>query len=73
MTQLLEDQYELHYFQETIDNELLSFDYKLRKGALQKRNAINILELAGYPSEVIEEARELSVQFEQEKVNFGTQ
>ena len=73
LTQLLEDQYELHYFQETIDNELLSFDYKLRKGALQKRNAINILELAGYPSEVIEEARELSVQFEQEKVNFGTQ
>jgi len=68
LTQLLQDQFELHYFQETIENQTLSFDYKLKRGALQKRNAINILALAGYPSEVIDEARELSLRFEREKV-----
>lgn len=67
LTQLLENQYELHYFQEKIENETLSFDYKLRQGALEKRNAINILELAGYPKEIISEAKRLATTFEQEK------
>lgn len=67
LTQLLENHYELHYFQEKIENETLSFDYKLRQGALEKRNAINILDLAGYPKEIIVEAKRLATEFEREK------
>lgn len=68
LTQLLQAQFDLYYFQESIDHQTLSFDYLLKKGALQKRNAINILELAGYPTAVIEEARALSREIEKEKV-----
>jgi len=51
------DNYKLHHFNEYIDgfNEL-SFDYKLKSGILKTRNAIKILELYGYPMEIINEA-----------------
>ena len=67
LTLLLKEGYKMHYFQESIENEILSFDYKLKQGALQKRNAINVLELMDYPSEIITEAKALAVRFEQEK------
>jgi len=70
LTTLLSEGFDLHYFQESIEAETLSFDYKLKKGALQKKNAIRILEIAGYPKEVIAEAQELSVHFEKEKTGW---
>ena len=36
------------------------FDYKLKSGELKTRNAIKILEINGYPKELIEEAKEIS-------------
>lgn len=68
LTQLLESGYQLHCFQEQIEDQQLSFDYKLRPGALTKRNAISILEIAGYPSSIIAEARRLSEELEGEKI-----
>ncbi|MEM1321833.1 MAG: DNA mismatch repair protein MutS [Bacteroidota bacterium] len=68
LTQLLGEGFDLYYFQESIDNQSLSFDYTLRQGALQKRNAINILEIAGYPASIVEEAQRLALQFENEKM-----
>lgn len=67
LTQLLTPAYDLYYFQERIENETLSFDYQLRKGALEKKNAIKILEIAGYPTSVISEAKRLAEQLEKEK------
>jgi len=67
LTQLLESGFQLHCFQEQIENQQLSFDYKLRPGALTKRNAISILEIAGYPSSIITEARKLSEVLEGQK------
>ncbi|MEM8892013.1 MAG: DNA mismatch repair protein MutS [Bacteroidota bacterium] len=67
LTLLLKSGFELHYFQETIVDENLSFDYILKQGALKKRNAINIIELAGYPEEVLTDARSLAANFEKEK------
>lgn len=34
----------------------LSFDYKLKSGPVTERNAIRILEICGYPQEVVQEA-----------------
>lgn len=68
LTQLLESGFQLHCFQEQIEDQQLSFDYKLRPGALSKRNAISILEIAGYPNSIITEARRISEKLEGDKV-----
>ena len=34
----------------------LSFDYKLKSGVLQTRNAIKLLDYIGYPKEITEKA-----------------
>lgn len=38
------------------ENGVLSFDYKLKPGPVTERNAIRILEICGYPQEVVQEA-----------------
>ena len=67
LTQLLGGQFALYYFQERVEEEKLSFDYTIKKGALKKKNAIKILEIAGYPKAIIAEAERLSLQFEKDK------
>ncbi|PCH54344.1 MAG: DNA mismatch repair protein MutS [Flavobacteriaceae bacterium] len=58
LTDLLEkENYELHHFSENIENDELFFDHKLKTGKLKTRNAIKILELYKYPTEIITEAR----------------
>jgi DNA mismatch repair ATPase MutS len=60
LADLLEDQYALFYFQEAVVDEALSFDYKLKPGVMTERNAIKILAMAGYPEEVVAEARRIA-------------
>jgi DNA mismatch repair ATPase MutS len=57
---MLENEYDLYHFAETIENEQLNFDHKIKAGPLKTRNAIRILEMAGYPAQIIEEAKSLS-------------
>ncbi len=58
LTELLEkENYELHHFSEIIENDELYFDHKLKTGKLKTRNAIKILELYKYPTEIITDAR----------------
>lgn len=54
---LAKENYELFHFSEQIENEKLFFDHKLKSGKLKTRNAIKILELYKYPSEIIIDAR----------------
>ncbi len=54
---LVKENYELFHFSEQIENEKLFFDHKLKSGKLKTRNAIKILELYKYPSEIILDAR----------------
>lgn len=56
----LEGEYHPHYLREALTAEGLSFDDKLREGALAPRNALAILELAGFPPAVLDDARALS-------------
>ncbi|WP_168198218.1 MutS-related protein [Crassaminicella thermophila] len=45
--------YEAYYFKETVTKEGLKFDYHIRKGISQSRNAVKILEYLGYPYDLI--------------------
>lgn len=57
LTQLLDENYELFYFSESISNGTIHFDYQLKKGIPSHGNAIRILELNDYPKEIIQEAK----------------
>ncbi|MFL9485028.1 MutS-related protein [Chitinophagaceae bacterium LWZ2-11] len=57
LSDLLKEEYDLYHFEEQIINDALTFDHLLKPGKLKTRNAIKLLELSGYPREVVEEAR----------------
>jgi hypothetical protein len=48
------------HFRETVDEGTLRFDYRLRDGPTTTRNALRVLELGGYPAEILLEARRLA-------------
>jgi hypothetical protein len=60
LTGLLKEEYDLFHFTEVIENNQIHFDYKLKNGELKTRNAIRILEINGYPKDLITEAKEIS-------------
>jgi hypothetical protein len=60
LSDLLSNEYDLYHFTETIEANHLQFDHRIKPGRLKTRNAIKILELSGYPEEIIREATELS-------------
>ena|SRR5690554_426608 len=66
LTDLLsKEKFKSFHFSEQIENNELAFDHKLKEGRLKTRNAIKILELYNYPSEIIEDAKAT------EKTTFG--
>jgi hypothetical protein len=60
LADLLKNQFVLYHFSEKVDHQTVDFDYKLKDGKLKNRNAIRILQINGYPDEIITEAIELS-------------
>ena len=68
LTDYLTGQYDLYHFTEEVDNGSVNFDYKLKRGKLYTRNALRILEINGYPDEVIREAIELAGEITQTSV-----
>ena len=68
LSDYLKGAYSLYHFTEIIENETISFDYKIKAGNLETTNAIRILELNNYPSKVILEAKQLSEQIRKTKV-----
>ncbi len=60
LSSMLENEYDLYHFAETIENNDLYFDYELKPGLVKTRNAIRILQMANYPDAIIEEARKIS-------------
>lgn len=54
LTDMLKDEYEFFYFSEDIDDSSgLKFDYKIKQGISNKKNAIKLLDYIGYPKEII--------------------
>jgi DNA mismatch repair ATPase MutS len=60
LTGLLNSAYDLFHFTEMVVDDAVHFDYKLKSGELKTRNAIRILEINGYPKEIIEDAKDIS-------------
>lgn len=53
------DTYDNYYFCEKVGEKDVVFDYILRRGVSQTRNAIHLLKIMGYPEEIIENAWEI--------------
>jgi DNA mismatch repair ATPase MutS len=58
---LLVETFRSKHFTERIEGQDIVFDYTLREGACPTRNAIRILEIAGFSSELVEEARRVAL------------
>jgi DNA mismatch repair ATPase MutS len=57
LANILKNDYEFYYFSENVNStDGLSFDYKLKKGISQTRNAIKLLEYMNYPKKIIQKA-----------------
>jgi DNA mismatch repair ATPase MutS len=56
LTRLVADAYVNYHFQEEIDEHGLSFNYQLREGPSETRNAIKLLRHVGYPEEITKAA-----------------
>lgn len=68
LAELLSDTYDLYHFTELVENEKIVFDYKLKFGNLKSTNAIRILVLNDYPSEVTSEAKKISIHMKNSNV-----
>lgn len=56
LTNILEQKFDNYHFEERIENNEITFDYQLRKGRAQSRNAIKLLGMMGYEEEIIARA-----------------
>jgi hypothetical protein len=59
LVERLSKEYDLYHFIETLQENDFRFDHKIKPGPLRSGNAIRILELFHYPTEVIKEARNI--------------
>ena len=64
LTEILKAEYENYHFSEDMDNDDISFSYKLCEGPASTRNAIRLIEIMGYPAEITEKASERAGEFE---------
>ena len=60
--ELLADRFDSYHFSEYVADETCSFDFKIRPGRTWSRNAIRLLEINGFPSDIIEDAHRLAGQ-----------
>lgn len=61
LTAMLNQEYDLFHFSEAIVEEAIHFDYKLKSGKLKNGNAIRILEINGFPKEIVNDAQDLMI------------
>ena len=61
LADMLDHEYDLYHFTETVESSELHFDHSIKAGQLRTRNAIKILELSNYPADIIREARLISM------------
>ena len=56
LTELLKEDFDNYHFEEEIKDGDISFQYRLLSGKATTRNAIRLLEIIGYSSDVTKEA-----------------
>ena len=63
LTHILERSYSNYHFQERIEDKQVLFDYRLHEGKAISKNAIKLLDMLGYPGEIIESAEQAAKEF----------
>lgn len=63
LTHLLEEDYHNYHFSETIEENDISFSYRILEGRASTRNAIKLLGIMGYDEKIIKEAEKLAGDF----------
>lgn len=56
LAELLDNEYAVYSFEESVNDTRLVFDYRMKTGVLKNKNGIAILETIGYPESVVEDA-----------------
>ncbi|QJD97027.1 hypothetical protein HH214_14700 [Mucilaginibacter robiniae] len=69
LAELLGPNYAVYSFEEQIGDNRLIFDYQIKEGLLKNKNGIAVLEGAGYPSSIVQEAYQIGAQL-REKYNL---
>lgn len=54
LVEILKENFEFYHFSESVKDNALTFDYKIKKGVSHTRNAIKLLEVIGYNKEIVE-------------------
>ena len=63
LTSILESSYHNYHFQEQITDGNILFDYHLYEGKSNSRNAIKLLDLLGYPDDIIKKSQDSCDEF----------
>lgn len=64
LTQILGNYFSNYHFQERIDGSQILFDYKLYQGKAVSKNAIKLLNMMGYPKDIISSAENAAEEFQ---------
>lgn len=56
LTELLEDYMTNYHFSENVEDGMVMFDYKLKEGPSDSRNAIRLLDMYGFDEHIVKEA-----------------
>jgi MutS domain V len=56
LADLLDNEYAVYSFEESVSDTRLVFDYKIKTGVLKNKNGIAILETIGFPESIVEDA-----------------
>ena len=64
---LLSSQFDMFYFSETIQDDVLFFDHTIKPGFLKTTNAIKMVALEDFPTSIVDEAYEMAGQFKNER------
>lgn len=63
LTHILEKYFTNYHFQEKIDNNEITFDYRVHEGRSTTQNAIKLLGILGYSNTIVEKAQEKANKF----------
>lgn len=69
LAELLGEEYCCYSFEEKTSDTTLIFDYKIKPGILKNKNGIAVLGALGYPEEIVNNAKEISISL-REKYNL---
>ncbi|TWJ04482.1 MutS-like protein [Mucilaginibacter frigoritolerans] len=56
LADLLDNEYAVYSFEESVSDTRLVFDYRIKTGVLKNKNGIAILETIGFPESIVEDA-----------------